>query len=127
MKEITKDMKAEEIYRVIAGKIKDMNQDEIDAVCRSILEAPGSRAMVIYWAKRIGWWNQNDEDTCQSILEAPGNRAWVIYLAKRDGWWFQNDEATCKSILEAPGDRALVISLAKDKGLWIEPKDQSAD
>lgn len=124
MIEITKDMKAEDIYEYVDDMIESMTKGEIDTVCEVILEAPGDRAWIIYRAKCDGWWNQNDEDTCKAILDAPGNRASAIYLAKTVGWWNQSDEATCRTIFEASGDREKAINLAKRAGWWIEPKDQ---
>jgi len=125
MKEITKDMMAEDIYSSVTSVIENMTKDEIDVVCQSILKAPGGVASIIYMAKTEGWWNQNNEDTCRAILEAPGDRAAAIYFAKKNGWWFQNDEDTCRSILEAPGDKSVIIYLARKAGWWIEPKNQS--
>jgi len=112
--------KAEDIYYGVKNEISNMSQGEIDIVCQSILDAPGDVALVIYYAKAEGWWNQDTEATCQSILDAPGDVAWIIYAAKEDGWWNQNNEDTCRSILEAPGDRALVIYCAKRDGWWFQ-------
>jgi len=47
-------MKAEDIYGYVTDKIESMSQDEIDVVCRFILDAPGDRALVIYNAKYDG-------------------------------------------------------------------------
>lgn len=65
----------------------NLSDEEKIQACKAILEAPGDRAWVIYFAKSNGWWRDEVADPCKAILESDGNKTCTIHLAKRDGWW----------------------------------------
>lgn len=75
------------IYEEVIAKRDSLTAVQLHLYCKMIREAPGDRAMVIYWARRDGWWMQDDITTCIEILKAPNNSECIKYWSKRVPWW----------------------------------------